>query len=103
MPNVSTIIEQSGVNNIMSQLNQIPQQIFDQKSKVKVAREKFKEAEDERATREAELMAIITSEVSPSNGKLLYSNAESRQAALMRDKSSDPDYLDAAALAKKAE
>jgi hypothetical protein len=105
MPNniVNQIIETTGTDRIQEMLNQIPRQIFDQKEKVRNLRDGYKEAEENRAMREAELLSDLSAEVNPSTGKPMYSNAESRQAALMSRKASDSDYQDAAHDAKQRE
>jgi hypothetical protein len=98
----SAVLGQLNTAQIKLKLLEFPQLIFNQRSKVRNARDKYQEAEADRAMREAELISIIASETHPITNKAMYSNAESRQAELLKRKSVDADYLDVARTAKQA-
>jgi hypothetical protein len=97
------ILEQLSIAQLKSKVNQYPALVFEQKKIVRVFREAYKDAEQERATQEAMIVADISSAVNPATGKTMFSNAESRQAELLKQKRVSRDYLDAKYAAKQVE
>jgi hypothetical protein len=97
------ILEQLNTAQLKTKVNGYPALIFEQKNVVRIFREAHKDCEQERATQEAMIMADISSAVNPATGKPAFSNAESRQAELLKQKRISQDYLDAEYTAKQAE
>jgi hypothetical protein len=97
------ILEQLNTEQLKTKVTGYPMLIFEQKKVARAARETCKDAEQERAAQEAILIADISAEPNPTTGKPMFSNAEARQAELLKRKRFTQDYLDAEFAAKRVE
>jgi hypothetical protein len=85
------------------ELEQYPDKIRDQKSKVRDLKQTFSDVDADRASRELELMAEISDELDPTTGKPKFSNEKARQAELAKRCRTDQDYNISAKLSKEAQ
>jgi hypothetical protein len=88
---------------IHRELDAYPERIANQKSIVRNAKRTFDNADLDRAQRENELLAIITSETESATGKAKYSNKESRDAELKKRCRIDAEYKAATQKSQEAE
>lgn len=96
------ILSAYNTENLRHNLAQYPGRIFNARQAVNQARKTLKDAELERDTTEAELILLVSIETDE-KGKARYSNAQMRDAELLRRKASDPGYLEAAGKVIEAE
>jgi hypothetical protein len=80
-----------------------PDKIMDLKGKVRDARDRYKDAEADRAAEEANILAEIADEKDPATSKAKYSNNEARNAELLKRKRANKDYKIAAGVVRDAE
>ena len=99
---IDEILTVYDTENLRHSLAAYPARIKAQRNVVNQARKALKDAELSRAECEAELLLTLGTETDD-KGKPKYSNAEQRAAALLRRKSTDPNYLDAASAVTVAE
>lgn len=85
------------------ELEQYPEQIRQQKAKVRDLKRQFDDIDQDRAVRELEILSEITNETDPGTGKAKYSNDKSRQAELAKRTKMDPEYIAAAQKSRNAE
>jgi hypothetical protein len=97
------ILNQLNTEQLKDRVAGYPALINAQKQVVRNARTKYSDCEQERATQEALIMADISATVNPQTRKPAFSNAEARQAELLKQKRVVHDYLDAEFAAKRAE
>jgi hypothetical protein len=97
------ILSQLNTGQLKDKVAGYPALIIAQKQAVRNARTGYNDCEQERAAQEAMLIADISGTVNPATGKPMFSNAEARQAELLKQKRVVRDYLDAEFAAKRAE
>jgi hypothetical protein len=90
--NVREILEDLNTERQKVQLLDFPDQIYRQKEKIRSLRQVFKDADSERALREADIASEIASETNPDTGKPVYSNAAARDDERLKRLARDPEY-----------
>lgn len=85
------------------ELERFPEQIRNQKSKVRDLKRAFDDVDTDRATRELEILADITGEPDPNTGKAKFSNDKARQAELSKRVKIDAEYISAGMKSRNAE
>jgi hypothetical protein len=103
MDNKEQLYNQINPFAIKLELEQYPDKIRDQKSKVRDLKQNFNDVDTDRASRELEIMAEITDTSDPATGKAKFSNDKSRQAELVKRCRADHDYIVSANLSKEAQ
>lgn len=89
---IPELLAQYETRLIKDKLLEFPLQIKNQKTQIRKYREKLNTKNQEKAMLEAEFKAAIAAEKDPNSGKTTYSNAEARQAELVRRTSQDERY-----------
>ena len=92
----TAINDQLGVDSIRQKLDELPMQIKGHQNAVFAARQAVAFTEQQVLAAKAELQAAIAVEINPSTGKPLFSNAETREAELIRRQMASPGYQAAA-------
>jgi hypothetical protein len=93
-----------GIPNLLHRLqDDYPENIRQQKEAVRAAGRAIIETREEVEYQEAILKAEIESEVSPSNGKPIFSNEGARKAELIRRKKNSAEYQEALKALRDAE
>ncbi|MGD8399727.1 MAG: hypothetical protein PVH64_02150 [Bacillota bacterium] len=103
MTNKEQLFNQINPMGVMLELEQYPDKIRDQKSKVRDLTQTFADVDADRASRELEIFAEINDETDPATGKAKFSNEKARQAELTKRCRADQDYLISARLSKEAQ
>jgi archaellum component FlaC len=103
MDNKEQLYNQINPFSVKLELEQYPDKIRDQKSKVRDLKQTFGDVDADRASRELELMADIADETDPATGKAKFSNEKARQAELAKRCRADQDYNISARLSREAE
>jgi len=103
MDNKEQLYNQINPFAIKLELEQYPDQIRDQKSKVRDLTQTFNDVDADRSSRELEIFAEINDETDPATGKPRFSNEKSRQAELVKQCRADQDYIVSANLSKEAQ
>lgn len=91
------------VQQIMEKLFELPKKIREAEAAVMESRDQLKRAKTALELENAHLLLEIQTAVNPATGKPLYSNAESRNAELIRRQATDEAYKAAADAVQKAE
>ncbi len=97
------IAAEMGVESIREKLHNLPMQIKGHQSAVYAAKLAVADAEQRVLAAKAELQAGIAVEINPATGKPQFSNAETREAELIRRQGADPAYQAAAAQLREAQ
>jgi archaellum component FlaC len=103
MDNKEQLYNQINPFAIKLELEQYPDQIRNQKSKVRDLKQTFADVDTDRASRELEIMAEITDTLDLATGKAKFSNDKARQSELAKRCRADQDYIVSANLSKEAE
>ena len=90
--NAKEILEDLNTERQKVQLLDFPDQIYRQKERIRSLRQVFKDADSERALREADIASEIASETNPDTGKPIYSNAAARDDERLKRLAKDPEY-----------
>lgn len=96
------VLSAYNTENLRHSLARYPRRIYDARQAANQARKVLKDAELERDTVEAELILLISIETDE-KGKAKYSNQQLRDAELLRRKSVDLGYIEAAGRVAAAE
>jgi hypothetical protein len=97
------ILYNLNTEQLKNRLSEYPQKILDQKGRARDARDRYKDAEADRATEEAAILAEIADEKDPATGKAKFSNAEARNAELLKRRRANKDYQITAGVVRDAE
>lgn len=89
--------------SIKLELEQYPDKIRNQKSKVRDLKQAFADIDADRASRELELIADIADETDLATGKAKFSNEKARQAELAKRCRADQEYIAAVKRSKEAQ
>jgi hypothetical protein len=89
------IEEGFNIPELIRRTQESPSIIHERQLRLADARKALSDAEVELADSEATLTAIIATQINPSTGRPLFSNAEQRKAELIKRGSSDTEYLGA--------
>lgn len=89
---IDRIDDQMGLSRIIDTLQMMPDRIRAHQELTAPVKEHHDAVKQELDSYEAVLMAVISTEVSPINGKPVYSNAETRKAELVRRAKDDPTH-----------
>jgi hypothetical protein len=105
LPNINAdeILNELRTNDLKAKIAQYPALIVVQRAKIRELREVFNNADRSCAVAEAELISEISEEKDSATGKAKYSNAETRQAVLLKRKQVDSTYIKAIEIARDAE
>lgn len=101
--NPSDILKRLDPERIRVKLEDFPSRISTQKAHIRLCRNSFKDAEQDRQAVIAEMMAEIANVKDPSTGKAQFSNNEARQAELSKRQRINEDYKIAAKVARELE
>lgn len=99
---INELLTAYDTENLRHSLMAYPTRIKAQRDVVQQARKALKDAELERATLEAEMLLLVGNETDE-KGKARFSNAEQRAAELLRRKSTNSWYQDAASVVADCE
>lgn len=99
----AAINDQLGVDSIREKLTNLPMQINGHQAAVFAAKGAVADAEQMVLAAKAELQAAIALETNPATLKPMFSNAEAREAELIRRQVADPGYKAAMARLRKAQ
>lgn len=97
------IAAEMGVDTIREKLANLPMQIKGHQSAVYAAKQAVAEAEQLTLAAKAELQAAIALDINTATGKPTFSNAEAREAELIRRQVADPNYQRALARLREAQ
>ena len=103
LSNNNRILNELNTQSLKESLASYPLRILEAKANVRAAHARFRDAEEGRALREAELTADIAAEVNRETGKPAFSNDGARKAELMKRMSIDAEYATALSKCRKAE
>lgn len=96
------IVENLGIDSLIRSLVEIPETIRRQQEEVAARQTAVEQLEGEAVLQESILSAAVSEEIDPRTSKKLYSNAEARQAELIRRKAETTDYQAAQAKLREA-
>jgi hypothetical protein len=103
MDNKEQLYNQINPLAVKLDLERYPDQIRDQKNKVRDLKQSFSDVDAGRASRELEIMAEISDELDSATNKAKFSNEKARQAELVKRCRTDQDYIVSAGLSREAE
>lgn len=100
---VETILADLETKTLKARLREYPALIRRQKSIVSEKRQALEDAKTVRQTMEAEMVAVIATEMNGNTGKPKFSNAEARAAELISRKRQNPACQEAEKVCREAE
>ncbi len=97
------VAQEFGVDSLLGRLATYPKQIRGHQVAVHAARQAVAEAENDLLAARASLVAMVAAEINPATGKPAFSNAEAREAELIRRQEDNPVYQDAVSRLRDAQ